>query len=245
MHARRYHRRVTPLLLVACGAAALAAAVLVLRSFGPRFRVGRLLAATPRVSVGEALALARSGSSRYVRVDGRVDSEDEFEDADHRPLVLRRTRLEVREGGRWRSLVDDRRTVPFVVREGLDSVAIDRDALDAGLVVVPRESTGTAGEVPEHLPEGTDPSLPVRLRIEQLSSVEHVIVLGVPQVAGDEVVMTAGTGRPLVMTPLAAPEAIRILGGGRRRPALAGALLAAGAALLAVGIGWSLIEAVS
>jgi len=53
---------------------------------------------TPRVSVDEARALAVAGRRRYVRVEGRIDSEQDFEDADHRPLVFRRTRLEARRG---------------------------------------------------------------------------------------------------------------------------------------------------
>lgn len=233
-----------PLILVGAGLAALVGAWLVLRSYGPRFRVGRLLAATPRVSIAEAVTLARAGSARYVRIDGRIDSDEEFEDPDHRPLVLRRTRLEVHEGGRWRSLVDDRRTVPFVVREGLDEIAIDRDAIDTGLVVVPRVSAGTAGDVPEHVPDGTDPAAPVRLRIEQLSSVEHATVLGVPRASADGAVMTAMGGRPLVLTPLEVPEAIRLIGGGRAKPALAGGLLVGGTTILLVGLVWALGEMV-
>ena len=243
MHARRYDRLVAPLILVGVGLVALVGGWLVLRSYGSRFRVGRLLAATPRISIAEALSLARSGKAHYVRVDGRIDSEEEFEDPDHRPLVLRRTRLEVRDGGRWRSLVDDRRTVPFVVREGLDEIAIDRDAIDTGLVVVPRVSTGSAAEVPEHLPDGIDPDAPVRLRIEQLSSVEHAIVLGVPRPSGEGAVMTSAGGRPLVVTPLEIPEAIRLLGGGRSRPAVAGALLAGGMLITLAGIVWAVGDA--
>ncbi|HKG55672.1 MAG TPA: hypothetical protein VKA85_00305, partial [Candidatus Limnocylindrales bacterium] len=118
-----------PLLVVAAGLAALVAGVGVLRSFGPRYRVGRLLSTTPRVSVGEAVALAREDTQRYVRVDGRIDSEEEFEDADHRPLVFRRTRLEARRGSRWEAFEDRREGVAFHVNEGLDSIGIDSDAL--------------------------------------------------------------------------------------------------------------------
>ena len=63
----------TPLLLAAAGVLALVIGSAVLRTFGPRFRVGRLLATTPRVTIAEALELAASGNRRYVRVDGRID----------------------------------------------------------------------------------------------------------------------------------------------------------------------------
>ena len=90
---------VAPLLLAAAGLFALGVAAAVLRSFGPRYRVGRLLAAAPRVSVADAARLAESGEAHYVRVDGRIDSDAEFEDADHRPLVVRRTSLRWRRAG--------------------------------------------------------------------------------------------------------------------------------------------------
>src|SRR5215212_12045626 len=70
-----YDRRVAPLVLLTLGLALLVVAGLVLRSFGPRLRVGRLLATTPRVTVAEARALAEAGTRRYVRVDGRIDSD--------------------------------------------------------------------------------------------------------------------------------------------------------------------------
>src|SRR4051794_135075 len=95
-------RAVTPLLLAAAGVLALGLGGVVLRTFGARYRVGRLLATTPSVTIAEAIELAASGSPRYVRVEGRIDADDEFEDADHRPLVFRRTRLDSRAGRGWR-----------------------------------------------------------------------------------------------------------------------------------------------
>jgi hypothetical protein len=242
-------RAVTPLLLAAAGALALALGGVVLRTFGPRYRVGRLLATTPRVSIAEALELAASGRRRYVRIDGRIDAEDEFEDADHRPLVFRRTRLESRAGRGWRVFEDQRRAVAFEIREGLDAIAIDHAALDAGLVVVPRESVGTAADLPDRVPPELAADTPVRARIDQVSSVEHAIVLGVPLPAGGGDAstsrMSAGLGRPLVLTVLEPPEAIRVLaadGGGRIR--LAAVCLAAGAALIVASLAWAGLAAI-
>ena len=93
----------TPLLPVAAGLVALAVGAAVLRSFGPRYRVGRLLSATPMVTVGEARDLA-AGPPRYVGVRGRIDAEDEFEDDAHRPLVYRRARLQLGRGPRWETV---------------------------------------------------------------------------------------------------------------------------------------------
>ena len=237
---------VTPLLLVAAGGLALVAAVLTLLSLGPRFRVGRLLASAPHVTVAEAVALAAAGTPRYVRVEGRIDAEEEFEDADHRPLVFRRTRIEAQTGRRWSRFEDSREAVTFEVREGLDSIQIDTESLDEGLIVIPRESIGVAGDLGERAPSTVAAETPVRAVIEQISSVEHATILGVPMpaaTAGGLPRMTAGLGRPLVLTTLETPEAMRILAGGTGRPRFAAVLFAVGAALVVVGLAWAGIGA--
>jgi hypothetical protein len=226
------------LLLVASGLIAGLAGLLVLRSFGAGLRVGRLLSIAPVVPIDEAIAIAASGQDRYVGIQGRIDATDEFEDDAHRPLVFRRRRLEARTRGRWVTLEDEIERVPFSVDAGAASVAVDGDALGPGLVVLPRESTGTAAEIPGLLPPGTPPTTPIRLRIEQVSSVEHATVLGRPRPGPDGTTrMTAGRGRPLVLTTLERDEAMRVLAGGRRgRATAAVALLAAAPVLVAAGL---------
>jgi hypothetical protein len=238
---------VAPLILVIASLIAMAAGVITLRSFGPRYRVGRMLATTPRVSVADALTIARDGPARYVRVDGRIDAEDEFEDAEHRPLVFRRTRLEARSGDRWSAFDDSLESVEFQVREGLDGIGIDAASLDVGLIVVPRHSVGVAGDVTGRGPSEIDPATPVRAIIEQISSVEHAIVLGVPvspSTDGGAARLTAGLGRPLVLTTLEPDEAMRILAGGSTRPRLAAACFLAATGLLIAGVAWAGLSAV-
>jgi hypothetical protein len=233
---------VTPLLLVLTGLVTLVTGIAILRTFGPRYRVGRLLATTPRVSVDEARAIATSGRRSYVRVDGRIDSEEDFEDTEHRPLVFRRTRLEARRGAEWQPFEDRRERVAFHINEGLSSITVDDAALDAGLVVVPRESVGVASDLGDRSPAELPPATPVRARIEQVSSVEHAVVLGVPTLDGGEPHMTAGLGRPLVLTTLEPPEAMRVLTGGQTaRPRVAAVLLGAGVVLAAAGVAWQFL----
>jgi hypothetical protein len=237
---------VSPLVPLIAGLIALAVGVQVLRSYGPNYRVGRLLASTPAVSVVEARALA-AGRPRYVAVQGRIDSDTDFEDAAHRPLVFRRTRLQVHEGGGWRDLDDRRERVPFEIREGLDSIVVDDAALDTGLVVVVRESEGTAADIADRLPAETRLDAPARLRIEQISSVEHAILVGVP-ILGElgQPTISAGLGRPLILTTLERAEAMRVLANGdRRRSMVAAASLIGGLALLSVALAWTLIGALS
>jgi hypothetical protein len=237
---------VSPIVPLIAGLISLAVGVAVLRSYGSNYRVGRLLAAAQVVSIGEARALA-SGRPRYVAVLGRIDSETDFEDAAHRPLVFRRTRLQIREDGDWKDLDDRRERVPFEIREGLDSVGVDDAALDTGLVVVVRESEGTAADIADRLPAGTPLEAQARLRIEQISSVEHATVVGVPRL--DELgapTISAGLGRPLILTTLERSEAMRILAhGDSGRPIVAAASLIGGLAMLSIGLAWALIGAVS
>jgi hypothetical protein len=137
--------------------------------------------------------------------------------------------------------------VPFEIRDGLDSIAVDDGALDSGLVVIMRESEGTAADIADRLPAGTALGAPARLRIEQISSVEHATVVGVP-VVGDlgQPTMSAGLGRPLILTTLERPEAMRVLAGGdTRRPSVALASLIAGVALIGIAVAWVLVGAVS
>ncbi len=249
-------RPVTPLLIAAAGFVALVAGGLVLRTFGAAYRIGRLLATAPTVTIAEANELAATGRRAYVRISGRIDADDEFEDDAHRPLVFRRVRLETRSSRGWRPFEDHRQAVPFTVNEGLDMIAIDVEALDAGLIVVPRESVGRAADLSDRAPEGIAADTPVRARIDQISSVEHAIVAGYPiaiddhagerpaSASGATARMTAGRGRPLILTVLEPPEAMRILAGGDAgRTRIAAGLLGAGAILIAGALLWAAVTA--
>jgi hypothetical protein len=238
---------VSPLLLIAAGVVAVVGGVAILQTFGSRYRVGRLLASTPLVELGEALAIAASGRPRYVRIAGRIDSDEEFEDVNHRPLVFRRTRLESRRSGRWVTFEDSREIVPFEIHEGDAAIAVDADALADGLIVIPRESMGTIADLEDRAPTGLAPETRVRAIVEQLSSIEHATVLGVPiagTTAGDPPRVSAGLGRPLVVTTLEPDEAMRVLAHGSSRPRIAAACFVAGAILVAAGLAWAGLGAI-
>jgi len=239
---RRRARAIIPavdgVVVILAGVVALGGAIGILRTFGSRFRVGRLLASTPSVSIAEALEIARTGRPSYVRITGRIDSETDFEDADHRPLVFRRTRFQADDDGRWADFDVVREVVPFDLNEGLDAIAVDGDALDDGLIVVPRESEGTMGDLGDRAPDDLDDTLPARVVVEHVSSVEHAIVVGVPKLGPDSLPrIGAGLGRPLILTTLEQPEAMRILAAGStRRARLAAVLLVAAATLVIIGL---------
>lgn len=239
---------VAPLLLSTAGFVALIVATAILHSFGPRYRIGRLLAVAPRVSVAEARSLAEQGRQRYVRIDGRVDSDEDWEDADHRPLVLRRTVSEWRPagGGRWRAFDANLEVVPFVIREGMDEVAVDASSIAEGLVTVPRERVGHAGDLDSMVAAGIDPSAQARMQIAYVSTVDHAAVLGVPQrTASGELAIGPGLGRPLIISILEDDEAMRVLtGGATRRSRVAVAALVLAGVCFAAALAWWLIDAV-
>lgn len=226
------------LIVIGSGIALGVLAMGVLRTFGPRLRVGRLLSSTPTVTIAEALELAGRNAAAYVRVAGRIDSESDFEDAAHRPLVYRRTSFQARAGRAWKDFDVVVESVPFEVNEGLDHIGVDAAALGHGLVVIPRETAGVVGDLGDRAPDDLDDRLPARVVVEQVSSVEHAVVLGVPALGPDgTAAMTAGLGRPLILTTLEPPEAMRVLAGGAvALPRLAAALLVAAGILIVVGV---------
>jgi hypothetical protein len=229
---------VIAVVLAACGVAALLSAALLLRRV-PGYRIARVLNSAPDMTIDEAIAAAREGRRRYVRVRGRITSEEEFPDEQDRPLVYRWRRLEIAERpGDWTTVDEERLAVPFAIQERASSIAVDVDALADGLVVLPREAVGVAADVPDRVPPGTPARAAVRHRIDQISAVEHATVAGVPVVGpAGAPMLTEGLGRSLILTTLELPEAMRVLSGGRRRTALAVvALLVAGVGLLAVAI---------
>jgi hypothetical protein len=235
---------VLPLWLVGLGVVVCLIAGLLLRRIGPGFRIARVLAAAPEVSIDE-IATAVAGGQPYVRVHGRISSDEEFPDELDRPLVYRRRRLELATDAsqrRWRTLEDEVMAVPFGLEERTAFVAVDAARLDEGLAVIVRESVGTAADAPDRVPPGTAPSLALRHRIHQVSAVEHAFVSGAPRIGENGAPMiTAGAGRPLILTTLELPEAMRLLGSGHRRTVIAATvLLAIGLGLVACGIVFAL-----
>ncbi|MET0772693.1 MAG: hypothetical protein ABWZ82_06395 [Candidatus Limnocylindrales bacterium] len=229
-------------LLVLAGIVLLSVALVLVRATGGSYRIGRTLAAAMELSLTDAIKEAVDGrTSGYLRTTGRISSEEEFPDENDRPLVFRRKRLQARAGREWRTIEDERTAVPFGIEERGTYLAVDIDALGDGLVVVPREATGVASD----LPEGTlapgqalSPATPVRLRIDQLSAVEHATVAGVVRPGADgQPHITAGADRPLIVTSLAPAEAMRVLAAEHRGGVrLASVLLVAGLATIAAGL---------
>ncbi len=247
LHVRVHRVRGVPasvigLALIILGLVAGLAGWLLLRRSGSAWRVGRLLASAPQRTLEEAAASAASGEEAYIRLHGRIDSDEEFSGEDGKPLVYRRRRLQQRGRSGWQTFDDERLAVPFGLSDRGARVSIDTDALGDGLVVVPRESEGVAADVDEEAVSGALPGLPpqtpVRLRVEQVSAVDHGTAAGVPRTGPDgSVVLGPGLGRPLLLTTLDQDEAMRVLAGDRRSELLlASGLLAAAPIAIVLGL---------
>ena len=78
----------------------------------------------------------------------------------------------------------------------------------------------------------------MRLRIEQVSSVEHATASGVPTLSADgDVVLGPGLGRPLLLTTLEVDEAMRVLASDQRNGLLlTSGLLVATPIVILVGL---------
>ena len=124
-------------------------------SFGSGYRVGRQLAATPGLG-RRALAVGNGGERRTSASDGR-STATRVRGRGSPAVVLRRTTLQWRPNGGSGPLDHVRildRGRGLSLNEGLDTIAIDGDAVAEGLVVVPRESgvTRDLGERPQDVP---------------------------------------------------------------------------------------------
>jgi hypothetical protein len=223
--------------LAAIGVLLLGATGLLLRSVGTAWRVARVLGSTrdvPLSSIAEA-------TGRYVKTHGRIASDEEFPDEHNRPLVFRRLRVQAAASGGWETLNDDRVAVPFWIEERGDSLTIDVDALGDGLVVVPRIAEGVAADLPKSLEMEVPPTLaadaPVRVRIDQVSAVEHATVAGLVERTPNGHRITAGMGRPLILTIVAPDAAMRLLASEHRPRVVGAAVLGiAGLGFLAAAI---------
>jgi hypothetical protein len=98
-----------------------------------------------------------------------------------------------------------------------------------------------AADLVERAPADVPPTARVRVTIEQLSSVEHAIVVGLPVAVDAGVLLTAGLDRPLILTTLERADAMRLLGGGGKAKArVVAALMGIGLALVVSGLALAL-----
>ena len=127
-------------------------------SVGSATASGGFSAAPGWLAIEEAVELA-AREPKYVRVSGRISSDEEFPDDKTGRWSFAASASRSARHGQWRTIVDEREAVTFGVETRVAFIAVDEWRLGEGVVVIPRVSTGTVGDLPADLgadrPAGT------------------------------------------------------------------------------------------
>ena len=228
-------------ILFLAGAGLAIVSLLVLRNAGASPAVARRLAGPREVKVGRLLD-PEELPERPVRVAGRIRSRDPLEMGGGERLVAYHRDVEVRVGGRWRSIERLRETRSFDLWDHDGSLSVDPSRAAEPLIVIPKVWHGDPGELEEphasavaRLAERHGPATEARAITRSINVTDRLLLLARPSL--DE------SGRPrldppdggFLVTNLELDEAMRLLGGRRGR------LVAAAIIALALSIGLLLI----
>lgn len=228
--------------LVAAGIVVAALSMLALRSSGASPGRARRLAGPREVRVGELLG-DRPLPRRAVRVSGRIRCRDPLELPDGERLVAFHRDVEVRVRGRWRSVERLRETRSFDLWDHDGSVALDLARVAEPLVSIPGVWRGDPDELVEphrsavaRLAERDGTPELARAVTRTINVTDRLLVLARPvRDEAGRLRLEPPEGGYLV-TNLALPDAMRLLGGRRPRLTAAGVIgLGLAIALLAVG----------
>ena len=224
------------------GLVALAGAVValvswwLLRRSGAMPGLGRRLAGPPEVNVGRLLD-AGELPGRPVRVSGRIRCAEPLVADDDERLVCFHRDVEVEAGGRWRTVERLRETRSFDLWAHDGSLSLDPALAAEPLVSIPKIWRGDAGQLEEphasaaqRVAERHGTVTAARSTVRTIGLTDRLLVLARPVRGNDGRVRLEPPDGGFVITNLALPDAMRVLGGRRRR-------LAAGSVIgLGVGI---------
>lgn len=226
--------------IAAAGAAIGLAAWVALRMAGAQPALARRLAGPRERRVGQLLDVA-AVPGRPVRVAGRIRCRDPLETADGERLVAFHRDVEVMAGGRWRSVERLRETRSFELWDHDGSLTIDPAAAAEPLVVIPKVWRGDPTELDEphssavaRLAERHGSATNARSVIRTIDVTDRLLVVARAVRGDDGRVRLEPPAGGFVITTLALPDAMRLLGGPRRRLA----------AVSVVGLGIGLVIAV-
>jgi hypothetical protein len=240
------------LVLLAAGLVLAAASTLAIRASGGDPRTARRLAGPPEVTVGQLVDRAAL-PERAVRVSGRIRCVDPLVADDGERLVAFHRDVEVRAGGRWRSVERLRETRSFDLWDHDGSLAVDPADAAEPLVAIPKVWRGNVSELEEphasaaaRLAERHGAATEARAVTRSINVTDRLLILArAERDAGGRARLVPPDGG-YVVSSLALPDAMRLLGGRDRRLAVAGVIgrWLAGA-LVAVGvIGWVAVAVV-
>jgi len=228
--------------LVIVGVVVAAASLVALRASGGSPGRARRLAGPREVPVGELLSDAPL-PDRPVRVAGRIRCREPLDLGDGERVVAFHRDVDVEVGGRWRSVERLRETRSFELWDHDGSLSLDPSLAAEPLVTIPAVWRGDPSELTEphasavaRIVERHGPATAARAITRSLNVTDRLLVVARPvRDDGDRVRLDPPEGGYLI-TSLALPDAMRVLGGRRPRLAAIGvAGLGVAIALLVIG----------
>jgi hypothetical protein len=233
------------LLAAAAGLALVASGIVALRIGGANLGLARRLAGPRQVAVGQLVkAEVPKPPERPVRVAGRIRCSDPIRLADDERIVILHRDVEVHGPHGWQSIERLRETRSFELWDHNGSLPLDPALTADPLIAIPAVWRGSAAQLEEphassarRLAERIGPLTAARATTRTVGVTDRLLVVAVPRrrTAG-EVLLDPPPGG-YVITNLALPDAMRLLGGRRRRLAAGSVIaLAVGAALGAIGL---------
>lgn len=222
-----------PPILFGLAAALVAGGLLLGRASGSQLGIGRRLAGAAGVRVGELLDRDPL-PDRPVRVAGRVRCPDPIISGDDERLVAVHRDVEVQlDDGRWRTIERVRETRGMELWDHDGSLPLDLARAAEPLVTIPHVWRGAVTELSDeaHLAairrlEGEGRRLVAARSVTRtLSVVDRLLVLARATRGPDGGVALEPPDGGYLVSALELPDAMRLLGGRRRRWLLAGAAL--------------------
>lgn len=216
--------------------------LIALRASGAEPGRARRLAGPAEMKVGR---LFDEGAlpARPVRVAGRIRCRDPLEAGDGERLVAFHRDVEVRIGGAWRSVERVRETRSFELWDHDGSLTVDPAEAAEPLIAIPKVWRGSPDELQEphassvaRLAERHGPATEARSVTRSINVTDHLLVVARAVPAPDGQPALAPPPGGYLITNLALPDAMRLLGGRRRRLVSAG-IVGLGLSLALVAIG--------
>jgi hypothetical protein len=237
------------LLAALAGALLLAGSAVALRAIGARPALARRLAGPREVRVGR-LVDENERAPRPLRVTGRIRCRDPLRVDGGERLVAYHRDVEVRIGGRWRTIERLRETRSFELWDHDGSLTVDPALAAEPLVAIPKIWRGDPSELEEphasavaRLTERHGPATAARATTRTINVTDRLLVVARPARDGERVRLEPPEGG-FVISSLALNDAMRLLGGRHRRSAAAAVVgMGLGAALLGVGTAGAVLTA--
>jgi hypothetical protein len=228
--------------MVVAGLLVAAASLVALRFSAANPAIARRLAGPAEWKVGRLLG-DEPLPGRAVRVTGRIRCRDPLDAGDGERLVAFHRDVEVRIGGRWRSVERMRETRSFELWDHDGSVTVDPARAAEPLVTIPQVWRGSADELSEphasavaRLVERQGaPASEARSTTRSINVTDRLLVVGHPRREGGTAHLDPPEGGYLI-SAVALDDAMRLLGG-RNRRAAAGGVIGLGLAIVLMAIG--------